>query len=203
LQISRRIDWRFLLPDVELGRVGLCGPHDEELARSLTHFGESLTILGGPLDLPTDRVEPVFDLLVYRSGTGTCWEAVCGLLKPGGFLYGEIERSRTSLRRAARGDLPGTRWLASSPGTRRSLERAGFERVQFHWHRPDFRSCREILPLEDPEALRYALRRNAGSRAGQLGVAVARLANELGWLGGLVPCLSVLARKTLDPREDS
>ena len=43
LQASRRVDWRFLLPEAELGRVACIGETDPDLVRSLRLFSSELT----------------------------------------------------------------------------------------------------------------------------------------------------------------
>lgn len=45
LQLSRRIDWRFLLPDPELGRVACFGASDELLVSALKRFSAALTLV--------------------------------------------------------------------------------------------------------------------------------------------------------------
>src|SRR6266550_7858613 len=47
LRASHRIDWRFLLPDVRLGRVAYLGD-DDELVASLEAGGASVEILEAP-----------------------------------------------------------------------------------------------------------------------------------------------------------
>jgi hypothetical protein len=204
LRISRRIDFRFLLPDPALRRVALCGPHDDDLRLALEHFSERFAILDARPS-PSALTEPDvtaapevggFDVVVHRPGGALGWEDAARCVAPDGFLYAELERLRMfALPWKRRGSSASLRRFATPAQTRRVLERAGFRDVRLHWHRPDFRSCREILPLDDPEAVRYALRREGGSRSGELALALARFAHSFGALGFFAPCISVLARR--------
>jgi hypothetical protein len=50
LQISRRSDWRFLLPDPNLGQVAYLGAPCGTLAESLRLFSESHIVIGMPCE---------------------------------------------------------------------------------------------------------------------------------------------------------
>jgi hypothetical protein len=73
LQLSRRVDWRFLLPEPELRRVAIVGSPDPELVRACDVFGES----GEPLDVLVARGAPSPHALQR--------------LRRGGWLYAEFE----------------------------------------------------------------------------------------------------------------
>jgi hypothetical protein len=151
LAAVRRADWRFLLPDPDLGRVAYLAPHDPELAEALGVVGAQVDLLARP------RPTADHDVLVVGGGSPGRAAAAGGLLRPGGWLYAET----TGL--AARG-------LA------RTLRAAGFEEVAAHWLWPNRSACREIVPLA-PGPLRHALgRRDPGARVRARGRAAALLA---------------------------
>ena len=139
LAVTRRADWRFLLPDPALGRVAYLAPHDPELVAALSALGAELELLDAP------RAAKRHDLVAITRGRPRTARAAHGLLRRGGWLYAEV---------------PG--W--SVPAWMRALAASGFEEVGAHWLWPDARSCREIVPLER-EPLRHALgRRDPGGR---------------------------------------
>jgi hypothetical protein len=133
---ARRADWRFLLPEPELGAVAYLPPHDPELA--------------GALKLVSARVDldagggPDHAVVVLTGARRGAIPVACELLGRGGWLYAEVPG------RAVRA------W-------RRALRAAGFDEVAGHWLWPDAVGCREIVPLER-RALRHALgRRDPGA----------------------------------------
>ncbi len=84
LQLARRIDWRFLLPEPYLRRVVYLGPETGNLPAALKHFSESLRI---------NAVEKngSFDLVVLRLREASSLAKADALLAPGGFLYWEMQ----------------------------------------------------------------------------------------------------------------
>ncbi|MGH7600344.1 MAG: hypothetical protein ACREOI_28655, partial [bacterium] len=84
LQLARRIDWRFLLPEPYLRRVVYLGPEPGALPAALKHFSESLRI---------NAVEKngSFDLVVLRLREASSLAKADALLAPGGFLYWEMK----------------------------------------------------------------------------------------------------------------
>jgi hypothetical protein len=84
LQLARRIDWRFLLPEPYLRRVVYLGPEPGALPEALKHFSESLRI---------NAVEKngSFDLVVLRLREASSLAKADALLVPGGFLYWEMK----------------------------------------------------------------------------------------------------------------
>lgn len=83
LQLARRIDWRFLLPEPYLRRVVYLGPETGDLPAALKHFSESLRL---------NAVEKncSFDLVVLRLREASSLTKAEALLVPGGFLYWEM-----------------------------------------------------------------------------------------------------------------
>jgi hypothetical protein len=182
LQASRRLDWRFLLPEPELGRVACVGVDDPNLVESLRLFGREATVLEA--GRPWEELAP-HDVVVLRNPAGAELAAAVGLLRPGGWMYVEVDGAGRRLpegRRTARGYAA-------------ALRRLGLVEVQGHLHWPDFRSCGVIVPLGDALAVRLAL-----ARRRQNGIArpVARLAPLLAacnLLAVVAPSASVLAQR--------
>jgi hypothetical protein len=170
LQVSRRVDWRFLLSSAELGRVAYVGRGVEALLESLARFSASLERIEGD---PADRYGARFDVVVAREPDRAELPELCGLLEPGGQLYAEIVRRRSCRSVAA--------WV-------RAAERVGLVDVRAHWHWPGFESTSEIVPLDDPAAVRqsdWLARGKAG---------LVRLLVRLGWFERVVPSFSVVGR---------
>jgi hypothetical protein len=84
LQLARRIDWRFLLPEPYLRRVAYLGPETGALPAALKHFCESLRV---------NAVEKngSFDLVVLRLREASSLAKAEALLVPGGYLYWEMK----------------------------------------------------------------------------------------------------------------
>jgi hypothetical protein len=133
---TRRADWRFLLPDPDLGEVAYLPPHDPELLRALESCSAAVDV-GAAADAA--------DVVVITGGGPASVAQGCELLRAGGWLYAEVPGWRT-------------------PAWERELRRREFDEVAAHWLWPSARGCREIVPLE-PRALRHALqRRDPGAR---------------------------------------
>jgi hypothetical protein len=182
LDASRRVDWRFLLPSPELGQVAYIGETDPDLVRSLAFFSDELNtsrLTSG------DGQDQSYDVIVTRNASVDDLQAGYDLLRPGGWLYVEVEgRRRRSEARAAR----------SARGYARALRKLGLVDVDAYVHWPDFASCRAIVPLDNAAAVRYGLTRGLRNRARL----VARLGPILAatrQLALFVPCASVLGRR--------
>ena len=134
---ARRADWRFLLPDPDLGRVAYLPPHDAELVRALELCGADVEL--------GDSEPNRHDVVAITAGHPRVVAPARAVLRAGGWLYAEV---------------PGWRTRAWE----RELRRYSFVEVASHWLWPSARACREIVPLEAP-ALRHALaRRDPGAR---------------------------------------
>jgi hypothetical protein len=196
LQASRRVDWRFLLPQPDLGRTAYVGLPDERLLDALGQCAAELTSLATPASArPVAAAQSLYDLVVLVDPEPGDLAVAAGLLRPDGWLYAEQPRSfRTRVVGAARFPRVATR----------GLEALGFVDVQAHWHWPDFASCEEMVPLCDAGAIRHMLarRRVYGARAK---VGLARLLLLSGLFGAAVQHLSVLGRWKPDvghPRDE-
>jgi hypothetical protein len=181
LQASRRVDWRFLLPRPELGRVACMGETDPELVRSLRLFSSELT---ASQSAGANEREASHDLVVLRNASLDELDAARLQLQPGGWLYVEVERpGRRKRARAAR----------SARGYARALRKLGLVDVNAYVHWPDFASCRAIVPLEDAVAVRYGLERGRvnGARFMTRFAPVLAVTHQL---AHFVPCTSVLGQ---------
>jgi hypothetical protein len=180
LQRVRRLDWRFLLPNPNLGEVAYLGPMSGTLPLALQQFSELFTIVV-PSDGPRVDVKMAcsYETVVLRSSTVAAVKRVTPLLMSGGYLYWEVER-------------------ASSLGHVQTFVKAvaglGFDDIQVNWHRPDFESCLEMIPLTDAVALRFAFARRHESVGKRLKFAAGRLLVTTGSLPRIVPCFSIIAR---------
>jgi hypothetical protein len=181
LALARRIDWRFLLPNPELGRVAIVGRADGELAAALEIFAASVRVPGD-----SSAEEGSFDVAILFSTEASNLKRAHHLLREGGSLYIELDRKQSREVRAAR---PGA-------SIRKSLEALGFEDVECYWHHPSFASCLEILPLDHPGVLEKALaRRGSRSLRGRMAGAAARIFGMAGRLSPAIACWSVVASK--------
>jgi hypothetical protein len=108
------------------------------------------------------------------------------MLEPGGFLLAEVERTWSD-----RSDFA---------SVRSKLGDVGFEDIFFHWHRPSFGSCLEIVPVEERAVVGWFLHRRPQSRRAAMKLWLLRLVRRLGRLDHAVTSYSVLARKRGDDR---
>jgi aminoglycoside phosphotransferase (APT) family kinase protein len=172
-----RLDWRFLLADPELERVGVLGRRREGLLASLRALSSSVAALdSGPAAAATET----FELVVACEPSASELDVAAARVASGGALVVET-----------RGPLH----LQTSRGVARRLARLGFEDVRSYWHWPSFERCTRIIPLEDRAVIRYGL-----SRGGQ-GIG-ARIAAWLGrgmlWTGLLrwgIACATVVGTR--------
>jgi hypothetical protein len=142
LEAVRRADWRFLLPDPELGRVACVAPVDGALVDALRLVAADVRTLPDTSEEAGER----FDLVVARARPGVD-ELAGRLLAPNGRLYLELPASDVRA------------W-------RRRLEAEGWTGVEAHVHWPSRENATELVPFGDRAAAEnVAARRAAGSRA--------------------------------------
>jgi hypothetical protein len=161
LDAARHLDWRFLLPTPELGRVALVGATDPEVAAALSTVAidvrhGSVAELGG---------QGAWDLVL---SDGADVRAAFELLRPGGWLLLHLP-SRA-------------RWRRTSKEAMRVLVAAGAERIERHWYLPDRRRALRIASLDDRDAVRATMSRHGGRVTRRATVAAAR-----GLVGAGVP----------------
>jgi hypothetical protein len=196
LQLTRRIDWRFLLPEPYLRRVAYFGPSNGTLPSALEHFSESFRIIsshdGGNFDLMVLRLREIPDLAKANK-----------LLVSGGFLYWELKPINwaATLQHRANGKHDSTpkRWRRVPSlfhAHIAALTRLGFQDIQIHWHRPNFEGCLEIIPMNEATALDYAFGRPRSDLANRIKFAAGKVMMQTGLLAHLTPCFSLLARKS-------
>lgn len=141
LAASRRVDWRFLLPDPHLRRVALVGEERPGLRAALELLSEGVV-----------SAEDSPDLVVVGGATLADLRQAAERVPPGGRLYAELRGPRVPYARAL--DL---------------LSGLGFGELAAHWHHPDFERCEEIVPLASPEVVRHALGRRGSRLRARLG----------------------------------
>ena len=204
LQASRRVDWRFLLPNPNLGHVVYLGPARDALAHSLRLFSASLTVVDS-LGASDERGE-CYDVVVVCSPSLGALERAAELIRPGGLLYVEVygvfssSRLRQVILEGGAGRIFSRRHV-NRPRIRQSancvaaVERLGFIDIQAYWHWPNFESCTMIVPLGDRAALLHALGRHVNGGGVQLKATMGRWLLRRGWLAHVVPCFSVVAQR--------
>jgi hypothetical protein len=147
LQACRRIDWRFLLENPQLGRLGYGGREDpllidacRRVAASFASIDDRRADLRASLDTVV-LVDPDTELLSEASSA----------LRPGGSLYAELGGRQRNVSRCVA-----------------KLHELGLTDVTTHWHIPDFATAVEIVPLDQPGAIRHVLMRHGGSGSRRL-----------------------------------
>jgi hypothetical protein len=177
LQLCRRLDWRFLLPDSRLGNVAYIGEENLSLVRALQPFSTSFTFVS---EEKFNR-NWAFDGVVITSVSPANLDCAARVLNRGAWLYAESDV-------ASRRRIKGLHRLCASVRCR------GFEDVRAYWHRPNFESCREIVPMQEIP-LNYVLARQQADIAGRVKSLFARVAKGLGLLPSIIPSISVVAVK--------
>lgn len=188
LELSRRLDWRFLLPEPTLRSVGYFGD-SSKLLTALEMFGQSVTAFSGDNSGP---VCPRFDTVVLRYPSLQIVEAAGRMTKPEGHMYIEVPGTLSRIRNRT----VMTQGLAGILKYARTLWKLQFDDIHAYWHRPGFEGCREIIPLFDSVAMRFVLSRERPTNlAREFGLIAARCLLRTGLLPHLVPCYSVIAHK--------
>jgi len=82
-----------------------------------------------------------------------------------------------------------------------ALEFWSFSDIEVHWHRPDFENCLEFIPLDRKPALQYVFSRNKVSLKDRLASLTGRSLVKMGLLPILIPCFSLVARKSSSANE--
>lgn len=196
LEASRRVDWRFLLPDPHLHEVLYVGPEQAELGRSLKLFSEALTVvdgLGGLRGLSTQ-----YDTVVLVEPGEDVLEAAARLVRPSAFLYLEA-RTIWPGPRASRAGKKRMRFVADYLS---AIERLGFQPAETHWHWPDFDSCAEMVPLGETTSLLHALGRRRTTLAARWKTSLCRGLVRLGIFSYFAPCFSLVARRKATPERN-
>ncbi|MEQ1760650.1 MAG: hypothetical protein ABL986_20260 [Vicinamibacterales bacterium] len=183
LHASRRLDWRFLLPDPSLGIVGYLGPSRGSLLDALRLFSTSTDVLSGAQALADHPA--AYDLIVINDASARALDAARRALKPGGSLYAEFGR------------VPVTRLsttLRSASALVGLAQASGLIDVRAHWHWPSFEGCTRIVPVDDGDAFAFVLTHGRAGAGAHVKGATARLLARSGLLGWTVPCLSIVGQ---------
>ena len=192
LQASRRVDWRFLLPQPDLQDTAYIGAADGVLIDSLRQFCTSLTMLtDGEMEANSTSH---FPLVVASNPTENELCQAVRAASAGGFVYVEVRR-RPSDRTKLSGDRPLPRTIRHHLA---AMRRHALSQLQVHWHWPSFESCSEIIPFDDRAAGICTLRRRGSGIHARWKSAVARLLLESHLLGRFIPCFSVLGQRCQD-----
>jgi hypothetical protein len=165
------------------------GPKQGELVESLKLFSTGLTIAEGhPGRSAPDQQ---YDTVVVATPDYDALEAAAELVRPGAFLYLEARTTLSGMMSRRKGKLP----LRFAADYRTALVQLGFDEIAAHWHWPDFESCAEIVPLDEPTSVLHVLGRRRATWTASLKTAVGRTLVRLGIFAYLVPCFSIVARK--------
>ena len=190
LQKCRRLDWRFLLSEPNLNHIACSGIAPKSLIDALQKFGESLTIIPPSALSSTPDLNSNFDLLVLYAPVIQQLQCIKPWVKPAGYIY--IELSGESIQRYRRNQ---NRTKSSFSDYIDVLEKAGFDQIQFYWHRPNFEKCLEIIPIKDEFTLQYYFSRPAGDLQSWLKLAGGRILMKSGLIQHAIKSISVVARK--------
>lgn len=180
----RRLDWRFLLPDPALRNVAYIGAPDPDLQAALGEFSASLQLLSG--EQLTGL--PVFDLLVARKATMNEIKSVIPMLKSGGYLYWEVVRTKPKKMTKLAPPRSAFRY-------RNDLNQLELTDLRLYWHRPNFSRCKEMIPLDSPNALSFAMNKGHTGFHGQIKETAGKLLKNSGMLPFMVSCFSIVGRK--------
>lgn len=194
LQASRRLDWRFLLPDPALARVAYLGPKRSLLWASLRLFAQELTLLSATA---STAAQASYDVVVLCEPAPRTLQQAIRLVRPGGALYIEVH-----------GPLWPAKWLKRNPLTLfqqprlwqpadyvQALAGAGFAEASAFWFWPDFERCTKIIPLADPVVLPYVFAPPTQPRGvkTRLKAAYKQWLVQSGWLTVTQPSFGIVA----------
>jgi hypothetical protein len=201
LQVSRRLDWRFLLPNPDLDDVAYLGPENDPLVEALLIFCRSLTQIMSVLVPSKDSKE--FDLVVVKNPSIQALDLGAKLIKPGGYLYIEAYSWSRLVKPQQLGKFFHDLLQQSAGSTRlwfpthyeRVIRKLGFQTIHTYWHWPNFESCTRIIALDDTDSqiLAFSIQENGIQlylkKALLLGLFRPR------WVQYWVPYFGIIARK--------
>ncbi|NUQ65494.1 MAG: hypothetical protein HUU20_23750 [Pirellulales bacterium] len=196
LALSRRIDWRFLMPDPCLGEVLYLGPEESDLVEALEQFSASVTAVDA-LQTPAANTAR-YDRVVLTRPTYDTLRAAAEAIRPGGYLYLEARTFHSGMGSRRRTGQPRLRFAADFT---RAVGNLGFDCAESYWHWPSFRLCEEMVPLGDVGAMLHVFARRGKGPIARCKAAIGRMLVYVGLFSYLVPCFSVVARKKLEPEK--
>ena len=185
LELVRRLDWRFLLPDPALGDVVHCGLKQGMLLDALRLTATRV----GPLRERSLR-GGACDVGVAINPSATKLSRMADLVRPGGALYIEADRERWTLSSARAGARP----LRTASDYLRECRRLGLVDATVYWSWPDHDNCLELIPCS-VEAIRCTLKRRARSMKMRLVCGLIGQCARWGIWEGIVPSFAVVALK--------
>jgi hypothetical protein len=184
LRAWRRLDWRFLLPQLPTGvlvyQLGV--PQDLVAALALLRMDEVHAV--STADWPRIQ-DGTVQLVILSDPSGADLAEAVRVLAPSGCLYVEVR-----LPAAPTAARP---WTLL--GVRRLLRSAGLHQVHAFWHAPDHAESARIVPLDQPAAVRGTLMRYEGIPYGHLKSVLGRLALRVGLLPLATTHGSVIAHR--------
>ncbi|MEZ4713584.1 MAG: hypothetical protein R3A44_40730 [Caldilineaceae bacterium] len=194
LHLSRRLDWRFLLPDSTLGNVGYLGQVDAQLVRALAQFADRVSHATG------DGAAKQYDVMVVGLPTYAELAQAVSLVRPQGYLYIETSgllwpKNFTNIK-GLRNTF--TRWQLWSPQAHvRALTGLGMHNVTAYWCWPNFAACTRMTQLDDPAAHRFLFATTpSGRRLKRRAIHAAQKAVVTNrWLNALLPSVAIVAAK--------
>lgn len=203
LQVSRRLDWRFLLPDPDLKRVAYLGPENNNLLEALLFWDPSVTHSRALQD--PNEVSPAFDLVVVKNPSIQALELAEKLVRPGGYLYVEaigwsklikpqnlLKRGLNLLRKE---NTSTAYWFPSH--CKDVIRRFGFSSIHTYWHWPNFETCTRMIRLDDTDLRTLAFSfQEAGVQLFLKKALICRLLPP-GWVQYGTPNFSIIAGKDL------
>ncbi len=143
LQASRRLDWRFLLPDPTLRRVAYVGAAHAGLLASLQRFAGELDWWKTSPAQAGDLSEGGYDVVVAHAPDEAALRKAAALAAPSGCVYIEgygLLALGSQQRSNASWSLP--RYLGALRGL-------GLDDTAAYWVWPDFDRCTRIIPFDD------------------------------------------------------
>lgn len=196
LKALRRVDWRFLLPRTHFRHIAYVGPRDDVLLEALNFFSQFCDRVA-PSCMEISPQEAVHDLLVLRQSNGLGIEKALELLKPDGCLYWEIDRTN-AIRKRLRNHQSNHKYqwrIHHYDYYINLLKTLGLTNVETYWHRPNFRGCVDMIPLNGGTALKYIFSRaNSGLKSKSKSM-LGQFFYKTGLLPYLLTCISVIACK--------
>ena len=178
LGLARRLDWRFLLDQPELGRVMLAGRPDPALIAAIDAFAQPMA--------PTEPGSA--DLVVAHDPTPSDLRAAIERVGPGGSIVVELV-GRPGAGRTS------TLTAGSAKAIAERLHSGGFRDIGAYWTWPDQTACLEIVPLDAPALIQLSLRRRRGGRRALIKARIGRLLFRIGLGSWIVPAATVVGRR--------
>ena len=191
LQLSRRLDWRFLLPEPYLRRVAYWGPEKTMLVQALNTFSASVTFFS-PANVAASAAPAAhFDLAVLIAPTPVHLETAAARLVTGGCLYAEMQSAWHSVEKGGR--LSFAKSFVGLESYVTTLRRLGFAEIKAYWHRPSFEQCVQIIPLHDDRAMEFVFSQRAVDLLSQIKFATGKSLLKAHWLLRLFQSVSLVA----------